>query len=88
MRKGVALLGMLLLSSSLCFADQPTQVNDGRYVIYQHPTFRGDKYLLDTKTGKTWEFVQTKEGERVWSQLMYDCFKEDKSYSGRYINPR
>lgn len=88
MRKAAVLLGILLLSSNLGFADQPTQVNDGRYVIYQHPTFRGDKYLLDTKTGKTWEFVQTKEDERVWSQLMYDCFKEDKSYSGRYINPR
>lgn len=86
--KKVLLLSFLLLANNLCFAEQPTQVNDGRYVIYQHPNFRGDKFLLDTKTGKSWEYVVTKDGERVWSQLMYDCFKEDKTYAGKFINPR
>ena len=48
------LLFFLLVYPTVCYADQPAQVNNGRYVIYQHPTFRGDQYILDTKTGKVW----------------------------------
>lgn len=88
MKKIILMFGIIALANMSCLAEQAVQVNDGRYVIYQHPTFRGDKYLLDTKTGKTWEFVTTKDGERIWSQLLFDCYKEDKTYSGRYVNPR
>ena len=53
MKKLLLLMGILLIANC-CYAEQATQVNDGRYVIYQHPTFRGDQYLLDTRTGKIW----------------------------------
>ena len=49
--KKIFLLFFLLVCPTVCYADQPAQVNNGRYVIYQHPTFRGDQYMLDTKTG-------------------------------------
>lgn len=86
--KKLFLLGLILLSSNLCFAEQPTQVNNGRYVIYQHPTYRGDQYLLDTRTGKIWEMAKSKDGATIWQQVLFDCYNEDKTYSGRYVNPR
>ncbi len=89
MKRIIFLLGIILLfSSNLCFADQPTQVNNGRYVIYQNPQFRGDQFILDTKTGKVWQMVQAKDGSRIWDQMFFDCYNEDKTYSGKYVNPR
>ena len=82
------LLFFLLVCPTVCYADQPAQVNNGRYVIYQHPTFRGDQYILDTKTGKVWEMAKTKEGSTIWQQLLFDCYNDDKTYSGRFVTPR
>ena len=88
MKKIILLFGVLLLFSNFCLADQPTQVNNGRYVMYQHPTVRADQYILDTKTGKTWQLVQAKDGSTVWEQMLFDCYNDDKTYSGKYVNPR
>ncbi len=88
MKKFIIFFGLLFISCNICFADQPTQIVNGRYVMYQHPTFRGEQYILDTKTGKTWQLVQTKEGITVWEQRLYDCYNDDKTYSGRFVNPK
>ena len=88
MRKFILLLFFILSCSIACFANQPAQVNNGRYVIYQHPTFRGEQYLLDTKTGKVWIVAETKDGSTIWQQVMFDCYNDDKTYSGRFVNPR
>lgn len=81
------MFGILLLPIC-CYAEQPTTINDGRYVMYQHPTFRGDQFLLDTKTGKIWQMVKATDGSVVWDQMLFDCYKEDKTYAGRFVNPR
>lgn len=86
--KKLLLIFAILLVTNCCYAEQATQINDGRYVIYQHPTYRGDQYLLDTKTGKIWEMAKSKDGITIWQQVLFDCYKEDKTYAGRFVNPR
>lgn len=88
MKNIILLLGILLLTSNFCFANSTVQVNNGRYVMYQHPTFRGDQYILDSQTGKVWLLVKTKEGLTVWEEMFFDCYKDDKTYSGRFTIPR
>lgn len=88
MRKKILLFGLLLLTTNFCCAEQPAQINNGRFVIYQHPTFRGDQYLLDTKTGKIWEMAKSKDGTTIWQQVLFDCYNDDKTYAGRFVNPR
>ena len=24
----------------------------------------------------------------IWQQMFFDCYKEDKTYAGRFVNPR
>ncbi len=87
--KKLLVIFSILFIANCCYADQATQVNEGRYVIYQNPTFRGDQFLLDTKTGKIWQMVKDANNDSVvWQQMFFDCYKEDKTYAGRFINPR
>ena len=89
MKKFIFLFFVLYaISIQYCSANQPIPINNGRYVMYQHPTFRADQYVLDTQTGKIWQLVKTSEGSNVWEEMFYDCYNNDKTYSGRYINPR
>ena len=38
-----------------------------------HPTFRADEYLLDTKTGRTWQMTQeSKEKYMFWHEIPID----------------
>ena len=47
--------------------------NVGRYQILMHPTFRADEYLLDTKTGRTWQMAQeSKEKYMFWHEIPRD----------------
>ncbi len=87
MKKIILLFGVLLFFSNFCFAEQPTQINNGRYVMYMHPTVRADQYILDTKTGKVWHLVQAKDGSIKWEQMAFECYNDDKT-SGLYLNPR
>lgn len=49
------------------------QINNGRYQIFMHPTFRADQYLLDTKTGRTWQMTQeSKEKYMFWHEVPRD----------------
>ena len=88
MKKLFFILLFMLFFPIASFADQPIRVNNGRYVMYQHPTFRGDQYILDTQTGKVWQLVKTKDNAIVWEEMFFDCYSDDKTYSGRYVNPR
>lgn len=38
-----------------------------------HPTFKADEYLLDTKTGRTWQITQeSKEKYMFWHEIPRD----------------
>ena len=34
------------------------------------------------------EMAKTKEGSTIWQQLLFDCYNDDKTYSGRFVTPR
>ena len=42
-----------------------------RYQLIQLGDARQDQYLLDTVTGRTWQMVVSKEGERLWQRVMF-----------------
>lgn len=39
-------------------------------------------FLLDTKTGKTWQLVVDQFGANVWQQMYYDWYKQDGTSGG------
>lgn len=89
MKKFALIFSILFLTcSNFCYADSANQVNNGRYVMYQNPTIRSDQYILDSQTGKIWQLVKTNEGLTVWEEMFFDCYKDDKTSSGRFVNPR
>lgn len=48
----------------------------GRYQIYMNPIVRADQILLDTKTGRTWQFTQeSKDNYMFWHELPKDELK-------------
>jgi hypothetical protein len=45
----------------------------GRYQIYMNPIVRADQLLLDTQTGRTWQFTQeSKEKYMFWHEIPMD----------------
>lgn len=47
-----------------------SQSNIGRYQIYMNPIARADQILLDTKTGRTWQFtIESKDNYMFWHEL-------------------
>lgn len=56
-----------------CLLVQIMQNNNNRYKIYMNPQFRADQFLLDTKTGRTWQFTQeSKEKYMFWHEIPRD----------------
>ena len=59
---------VFLLSGSLAFAQQSESVprilatEGGRFVFGQVSSLRKDQYMLDTKTGRLWQIVESKDG--------------------------
>lgn len=59
-------LGMLILVAGIAFSQSnqkatpapPTTVPTGRYQIVFSPHARADTYLLDTETGRVWQFTK------------------------------
>lgn len=65
----------LSFSLNLCFADNTTNINNGRYVMYMNPQYRGDQFILDTKTGKVWRLVSTGKGDSdIFQQVIYSNY--------------
>lgn len=57
-------------------------VGVGRYQIYMNPNIRADQYLLDTKTGRTWQLTEEiKEKYMFWHEIPRDelNFQEENS---------
>ena len=78
-------LCLLLLSFVIApvFADT-TYPPNARYVIV-NPNGRlkaSTTFLLDTKTGKTWQLVESSNGAVLWEQKQYDWYKQDGTFGG------
>lgn len=64
---------MILCLISLCLIVQAVQGGNGRYKVYMNPQFRADQLLLDTRTGRTWQFTQeSKEKYMFWHEIPRD----------------
>jgi hypothetical protein len=83
--KKIICLSILFLSMAMpVFADTVYPPN-ARYVIV-NPNGRlkaSTTFLLDTKTGKTWQYVEDSLGFTSWEQKEYDWYKQDGTYGGK-----
>jgi hypothetical protein len=83
MKKLLVLFCCLIFASNIVFADTVYPSN-ARYVIV-NPNGRlkaATTFLLDTKTGKTWQYVQNSQGATSWEQLQYDYYNQDGTWGG------
>ena len=63
----------IVIAVTLAFFIGKSCQNIGRYQIFMHPTFRADEYLLDTRTGRTWQMTQeSKEKYMFWHEIPRD----------------
>jgi len=67
------LLIIILCLILFCVISLLTKFDCGRYQIYAHPTYRADQFLLDTKTGRTWQMTEeSKEKYMFWHEIPRD----------------
>ena len=59
----------VVLFFMFCAINLLFNINNRRYEIIMHPTYRADQYLLDTKTGKVWHLVEDKDKTLVWEPM-------------------
>lgn len=80
---------MLLVSiAAPVFADTVYPAG-ARYVIV-NPNDRikaSTTFLLDTKTGKVWHYVEDSTGYTYWQQMEYDWYKQDGTRGGLTKKP-
>ncbi len=84
MKKLIFILFILIITSNIVFADTVQYPVNSRYIIV-NPNDRikaSTTFLLDTKTGKTWQLVIDSNGANSWQQMEYDWYKQDGSYGG------
>ena len=62
-------IAFVVLLFVLCAINLLFNINNRRYEIIMHPTYRADQYLLDTKTGKVWHLVEDKDKTLVWEPM-------------------
>lgn len=70
-KENLVLIGLVLFAIAF-FIGQAVQ-SIGRYQIFMHPVVRADQYLLDTKTGRTWQITQeSREKYMFWHEIPRD----------------
>lgn len=73
MKKFLIYFGIVILIIAAFAFGKSSQKDIGRYLIFMHPTFRADEYLLDTQTGRTWQMTQeSKEKYMFWHEIPRD----------------
>lgn len=89
--KKILILLIIVLAQTTCIAQETTTMpvsNNNRYVLFMNPQFRSDQFVLDTQTGKIWQYSKTEDNSTVFQQVMYDCYIDNKTFSGRFTTPR
>lgn len=83
MKKLFLLIAMLILA---CPAGAETVYPaNARYVIVNPNSIARTTFLLDTKTGKTWQLVNSSDETMMWQQVEYDWYKSDGTYGGKTL---
>lgn len=82
--KKVLIFILFIMSIQVCMAQQaPVQSSNGRFVIFTSPHIQRATFLLDTRTGKTWQLVSGGEGyPYAWEQCEYAWYKSDGTIGG------
>lgn len=80
--KKFLILFILLFSCNCVFADNVQYPANARYVIVNPNDMVKSTFLLDTKTGKTWNLVEDSFGVLIWQQMEYDWYKSDGTRGG------
>lgn len=80
--KKFLILFILFFSCGCVFADNVQYPANARYVIVNPNNMAKTTFLLDTKSGKTWQLVESAIGELVWQQMSYDWYKSDGTPGG------
>lgn len=87
MKKLLFILLCCLICQIESFADNLQYPANARYIIV-NPNERikaSTTFLLDTKTGKTWQLVVDSTGGNSWQQMEYDWYNTDGSYGGKTL---
>lgn len=82
--KKVLVLLILGLAFILPVVADTTYPSNARYVIV-NPNGRlqvRTTFLLDTKTGRTWQLVSTSDGGNMWQQMKHDVYNQEGVYFG------
>ena len=86
MKKFICLSILFFSMAMPVFADTVYPPN-ARYVIV-NPNSRikaSTTFLLDTKTGKTWQLVESTTEGIMWEQKKYDWYRQDGTYGGETL---
>ncbi len=87
MKKWLFILLYCLICQTISFADTVQYPASARYIIV-NPNERikaSTTFLLDTKTGKTWQLVVDSNGVNLWQQMKYDWYKQDGAFGGETL---
>ena len=81
------LLTSILLIGSSCTRTVPNNVSEnGRFTIITSPHVQKATFLLDTKTGKTWNLQVDKDDYYVWADVNYEEYDDNGEYIGMSRN--
>lgn len=84
MKNFIFILFCLILTNNITLADTVQYPVNSRYIIVNpnNGIKASTTFLLDTKTGKTWQLVVDSSGIDCWQQMEYDWYKQDGTYGG------
>lgn len=85
MKKGLLILFCCLICQTGSFADTIQYPTNARYIIVNPNERASTTFLLDTKSGKTWQLVVDANNVNLWQQMEYDWYKQDGTYGGRTL---
>lgn len=82
------IFGLLFLIVTPVFADTVYPAGARYVIVNPNGNLKASTtFLLDTKTGKTWQYVQDSSGATIWEQKEYEWYKQDGTLGGKTIKP-
>ena len=88
---GTVLLGVLIAAIMLNLLPRPVieiRNDTGRFVIHQLGDARRDQYVLDTRTGRIWQFGEDQGKQSFLIPVPYNRLDGSRSYTAPAIRNR